>query len=63
MLDTLKKMLSSKKALATFAGTVSAFLMRFGLDVDPADIMATLSPVISYIVGQGIADNGQRDCK
>lgn len=51
--------LSSKKAMSTAAALIVAAAARYGFHVDGTDIVAFLSTVSLYVVGQGIADNGK----
>lgn len=59
MLDAIKKMLGSKKALAALAGVVVALAAKAGFDLDTEAVLAIVSPVIAYILGQGAADFGK----
>lgn len=59
MIDAIKKMLGSKKALAALAGVVVALAAKAGFDLDTEAVLAIVSPVIAYILGQGAADFGK----
>ena len=59
----LKNLFSSKKFVAAFIAVVVAVLAEFGLDIDPQTLMTILSPLMVYIVGQGIADHGKEKAK
>ena len=51
--------ITSKKAMATFAGIVVTFLAKQGILVPESQVNEILAMLISYIVGQGIADAGK----
>lgn len=60
MLDLLK----SKKFQAAIAGVVVVIGQDvLGIDLDPASITAVISLIVSYILGQGIADHGKEAAK
>ena len=63
MLDKLKRtfieLMSSKKAIAALAGVVIASAGRVGLELDAEAVTQILTPIIAYIVGQGLADFGK----
>ena len=56
-------MFESKKFKATLLGVavalVQGFLEWFGFEIPPETLTASLSPILAYIVGQGIADHGK----
>jgi uncharacterized membrane protein (DUF441 family) len=64
---TLKKKLrevfftiiTSKKALATIAGILVTFAAKRGIMIPESQVNEILAMLISYIVGQGIADAGK----
>ena len=59
MIDALKQMLSSKKAIAAIAGVVVAAAGRYGLQLDAEAVNQILAPIVAYILGQSIADFGK----
>lgn len=59
----MKELLKSKKFQAAVVGLVVAILSHFGLDVDNATVMTILSPILAFILGQGIADAGKEAMK
>ena len=61
-MDLLNQLLKSKKFVAMIIGIIATFLStRYGFDeVQTKEIIAL---VISYIVGQGIADHGKEAVK
>lgn len=59
MWKTVKVMLGSKKALAALAGVIVALAAKIGLDMDTEAVLAVVSPVVAYILGQGAADFGK----
>ena len=58
-MDTLKQLLTSKKALVALATVASYALARFGLDVPLDDLIPIVTVGTGYLVGQGIADHGK----
>lgn len=59
MLDMLKQLATSKKAVATIAGVIVTAVARFGLDLDETATATLISPILAYIIGQGWADSGK----
>lgn len=62
-LDRLKKaaleLITSKKAIAAFAGVLVSLFAKNGLNIPEQTVMEILSLIAAYIVGQGIADAGK----
>ena len=56
-------LLQSKKALTAIATVGVGLLGHLGLNMTTADILPLLSPLMAYIVGQGIADHGKERAK
>ena len=63
MLDAIKGLLSSKKALAAIAGVVVTLVGKLGLDLDTDALVLLITPIVAFVVGQGIADNGKEAAK
>ena len=63
MKQALKDMLGSKKATAMIVGLVVGLGGKYGLDLPPEELTAILSPVLAYILGQGIADVGKEKAR
>lgn len=63
MLEAIRAMLGSKKFIAAIAGVIATALMRFGWDVDVETVVTVLTPIIAYIIGQGVADFGSASAK
>lgn len=63
MLDAIKGLLSSKKALAAIAGVVVALVGKLGIDLDTDALVILITPIVAFVVGQGIADNGKEAAK
>ena len=63
MRKALADLFRSKKALTALAGTIVALAARLGWDISPDELMPILSPLMAYIVGQGIADHGKERAK
>ena len=61
--DALKQMFQSKKAIAMMVGTVVALTGHIGLNLEPDAVAAILTPVMAYIVGQGVADHGKEKAR
>lgn len=59
MIDTLMVLIRSKKFLALIGGGLVWVLAKVGLDLDSNDVTGLLVLVSSYIIGQGVADNGK----
>lgn len=54
-----KDLFSSKKFIAMLAGIIVVVLGNNGIVIPEAAVMDVLTPIVAYIVGQGIADNGK----
>ena len=63
MLDAIKGLLSSKKALAAIAGVVVTLVGKLGIDLDTDALGILITPIVAFVVGQGIADNGKEAAK
>lgn len=59
LLYVIKEMLMSKKFLSALAGVISAAVGRLGLDLASDDLLTILAPLMAYIVGQGLSDQGK----
>jgi hypothetical protein len=60
MLETiLRDMLRSKKFLAAIAGVLVGLAGKIGLELEAESLIAVLSPIVAYILGQGFADVGK----
>jgi hypothetical protein len=59
MWETVKSMLTSKKVLASIAGVIVAGAARIGLELDTEAVLAVISPIMLYILAQGMADFGK----
>ena len=59
----LKALFSSKKFVAMLVGIVATLLAKIGLDVDDATVTKLVGVVVSFILGQGIADHGKEAAK
>jgi len=59
----IKTLLTSKKFIAALVGLGVVVVAHFGLTLDQESIMVALSPILAYIVGQGIADTGKEKAK
>ena len=63
MKDALKGMAGSKKALAMIAGLIASLAGKYGLDIPTEELTVVLSPVLAYILGQGVADAGKEKAR
>ena len=63
MPKVLADLFKSKKALAAVAAVFTAAAAKLGWDVTTDELMPILSPLMVYIVGQGIADHGKESAK
>jgi hypothetical protein len=62
MLDTLKSILKSKKAIAAIAGVVVTVAgPKIGIDQSQAEKIVAL--LVAYVIGQGVADHGKEAAK
>ena len=59
----LSDFFKSKKALTAIAATIVALGATLGWDVSTEELMPILTPLMAYIVGQGIADHGKEKAK
>lgn len=63
MSKALKDMFGSKKAIAMIVGLIVSFAGKYGLELPTEELTAILSPVLAYIVGQGLADAGKEKAR
>lgn len=59
----IRETLKSKKFVLMIAGTLTAALMKIGLNLPTEDVAAVLTPLIAYLLAQGWADNGKEAAK
>ena len=59
----LRDMLGSKKAIAMIVGLVVSCVGKYGLDLPTEELTAVLSPILAYILGQGVADVGKEKAR
>ena len=59
----LRDMLGSKKAIAMIAGLVVSCVGKYGLDLPTEELTAVLSPILAYVLGQGVADVGKEKAR
>jgi len=56
----MKDLLKSKKFWVSLLTTaLVAITVLSGVDIDVEQIVAMISPMIAYLIGQGIADQGK----
>ena len=58
----MKELFTSKKFITALIGGLAAFISAM-FDVDSDKIMAILTPFVTYIAAQGIADHGKSKAK
>ena len=56
MKEAILAALGSKKALAAIAGVLVGLAAKKGLNLDTESVLAILSPVVAYILGQAHVD-------
>lgn len=50
---------TSKKLIAAVLSVIIIVLGHFGIDIELDALMTVISPILVYIVGQGVADMGK----
>lgn len=63
MLEALRGLFGSKKAIAAIVSTIAAIVAVIGWNVSDATLGLCLSPVVAYILGQGMADMNKEAAK
>ena len=61
--NALVELLKSKKALTAIAAAIVAGAAKIGWDVSTDELIPILTPIMAYVVGQGIADHGKERAK
>jgi len=56
MLDTIKSLLRSKKFLVAVVAAVVWVAGKAGLHLDNTELLGAVTPLWTYVLGQGIAD-------
>ena len=59
MKSLIRGLLTSKKFIAAISSMIAAALMKIGWDVDTETVLTVISPIIAYILGQGLSDLGK----
>ena len=62
-MKVIKELFGSKKFLALLAGLVAVLLKAFGVPIGEEALLPVLGLIATYIVGQGVADNGKEAAK
>ena len=57
------EILRSKKFQAALIGLIVALVGEIGLNLDTEALITVLSPVLTYILGQAVADAGKERAK
>ncbi len=55
----MRELLTSKKFIASIIGMIVTVAGKYGLELDETALATIISPILAYIVGQGIADHGK----
>ncbi len=55
----LKTLLTSKKFIAAIVGVAVGLIAKLGIELDTDAVAIVISPILAYIVGQGVADHGK----
>ena len=63
MWNAVKEILASKKALAAIVAILVWVVGKAGLDLDAADLAPIVAVLMTYILGQGLADKGKEAAK
>lgn len=63
MMDLVRNLLGRKKVVAAGIAVVVAVAGRFGLELAVEDVALIVGPIVAFIIGQGIADNGKEAAK
>ena len=63
--NVLRGLIGSKKAITTFAGLAAGIgtYIFGGNNISTEELMTLMSPVLAYVLGQGIADHGKEAAK
>ena len=61
--SSLLALLASKKATMAVLGVAAWLAGKLGMDFTAAEALAMVSPVISFVVAQGVADHGKEAAK
>jgi len=59
MKDVIRRLLSSTKFLTMVATVVSTVIARWGFDIPSEEITPIIAVVVSWLLGQGLADIGK----
>lgn len=55
----IRDMLMSKKFLSMVSGVIVAGAAKIGLEMSTDTVALLIAPIISYVLGQGVADIGK----
>ena len=62
-MNVISQIFRSKKAITMLATVVCTIGAKVGWNISTEELMPILSPIMAYIVGQGIADHGKERAK
>ena len=57
-MNVLKDLFQSKKFLASLAAAITVFIAKY-FEIDNETAALIIAPFLTYILGQGLADNGK----
>lgn len=63
MKKVLLSLISSKKFIAMIVGLILTMLAKANIGLSEASVTEIVALIMSYIVGQGIADHGKEKAK
>ena len=63
MFEPIADLLKSKKALTALAAVIGTIVAKAGWNISTDELVPILTPLMAYIVGQGIADHGKERAK
>ena len=52
----IRDLLGSKKFVTALVATAAVVALRFGVEIDVDECVGVVSPLLAYILGQGLAD-------
>jgi hypothetical protein len=61
--DLAVALLKSKKFTVALVTVIAYVAARVGWDVDQAELLAALSPMVAYVLAQAFADQGKEAAK
>lgn len=59
----MTELFKSKKFIVSLIGLIVVIAGHFGLELDEVSLVTIVSPIIAYIIGQGMSDLGKEKAK